>query len=173
MPTCHKCKNSFPNWAKINGALKNLKSRKYCLGCSPHGLHNTRKLSDEVVVPEGYKFCRGPCQRVLPVNSFYVITGTRRFSYCMECDRIRNNKKHTAFKQKAVEHKGGRCVGCGYARCIAALDFHHLDPSKKDLRLSGRTELTKEVLEELDKCVLLCATCHREVHAGVRSLSQV
>jgi len=68
-------------------------------------------------------------------------------------------------KEKAVLYKGGKCKNCSYDKCIAALEFHHRDPSEKEFRLSsGKTrnwELTKK---ELDKCDLLCANCHREVH---------
>jgi 5-methylcytosine-specific restriction endonuclease McrA len=67
----------------------------------------------------------------------------------------------------AVEHKGGECQQCGYDRCIEALEFHHTDPSRKDFNLSskGYTRSWKRVQLELDKCVMLCANCHRELHA--------
>jgi hypothetical protein len=71
-------------------------------------------------------------------------------------------------KQLAVDYLGGKCNRCGYDNCIEAFEFHHIDPSTKDPSLDGRGinrgksfEASKE---ELDKCVLLCANCHREVH---------
>lgn len=70
-------------------------------------------------------------------------------------------------KQKfiLIELLGGRCVECGY-RGYAALVFHHKDETQKvagvsDL-LTGKFE---NALEEVKKCVLLCANCHREHHA--------
>ena len=74
-----------------------------------------------------------------------------------------------------VSYKGGRCVICGYDRCIEALEFHHLDPTQKDFGISskGYTRSWGKVKEEADKCVLLCANCHREVHAGILQLPQV
>ena len=67
----------------------------------------------------------------------------------------------------AVAYKGGKCELCGYDRCIEALEFHHTDPTKKDSNISskGYTRSWKRVQEELDKCVMLCASCHRETHA--------
>ena len=62
---------------------------------------------------------------------------------------------------------------CGYSKCTAALDFHHVEPSLKDgygagaLRAHWTFEKNKT---ELDKCVLLCVRCHRELHSGVISL---
>jgi len=70
----------------------------------------------------------------------------------------------------AVEYKGGKCAICGYDRCLEALEFHHLDSEGKDFGISdkGYTRSWKKVKEELDKCVMLCANCHREVHAGLQ-----
>ena len=74
-----------------------------------------------------------------------------------------------------VSYKGGRCQVCGYDRCIEALEFHHLDPTQKDFGIShkGYTRSWEKVKEEVDKCILLCANCHREVHAGKLQLPQV
>ena len=84
---------------------------------------------------------------------------------CGECSRIRVREALRKQKQKAVEYKGGVCEDCGYSKCIAALDFHHLDPSQKDFSIGGTNYHKLEALKpELDKCVLLCANCHRERH---------
>lgn len=68
----------------------------------------------------------------------------------------------------AVEYKGGKCMLCGYDRCIWALDLHHIDADTKTFSLSvtGLTRSWEKIKKEADKCVLLCANCHREVHAG-------
>ncbi|MPM83825.1 hypothetical protein SDC9_130894 [bioreactor metagenome] len=69
-------------------------------------------------------------------------------------------------KQKAVDYKGGRCSSCGYENCLSALEFHHINPSEKELYNSHWTfERNKN---ELDKCILLCANCHREKHEEMR-----
>jgi hypothetical protein len=76
-------------------------------------------------------------------------------------------------KQKAVDYKGGACIACGYSECLAALDFHHLDPSQKEGYRTGALKAHwsfERNRPELDKCVLLCVRCHREVHAGFRAL---
>lgn len=69
----------------------------------------------------------------------------------------------------AVEYKGDKCSVCGYDRCADALEFHHLDPSKKDFGISskGYTRSWDKVKEELDKCILVCSNCHREIHSGL------
>ncbi len=70
----------------------------------------------------------------------------------------------------AIEQKGGRCYICGYGRCVEALEFHHLETEEKDFGISDRgyTRSWEKIKAELDKCILLCANCHREVHAGLQ-----
>jgi predicted HNH restriction endonuclease len=74
-------------------------------------------------------------------------------------------------KLRAIEYKGGKCSRCGYDSCVAALDFHHTDPSQKDLAIGSSGHLAWETLKsELDKCLLLCANCHREEHDRERQI---
>ena len=67
----------------------------------------------------------------------------------------------------ALEYKGGQCELCGFSKCTEALEFHHVKSSGKDFSISekGYTRSWKKVKEELDKCIQVCANCHRELHA--------
>ncbi len=69
-------------------------------------------------------------------------------------------------KQKCIDYKGGKCEKCGYKKCNSALEFHHLDPSKKDFGISqnGMPRSWEKVQKELDKCILICSNCHKELH---------
>jgi len=79
-------------------------------------------------------------------------------------------KRRKKVRQMAINYKGGRCKLCGYDNCHEALEFHHLEKSGKDFGISDRgyTRSWKKIKEELDKCILLCANCHREVHSGLQ-----
>ena len=83
---------------------------------------------------------------------------------CNSCDVYR---RRTEMKQEAIRYKGGRCVLCGYDKCARSLVFHHRDPSKKGFCINSKyIRLSWGNLRgELDKCDLLCANCHGEVHA--------
>ena len=63
---------------------------------------------------------------------------------------------------------GGKCSKCGYNKCLSALDFHH-NRGKKEGHLSRLIKdfSKQKSLKEIKKCILLCANCHREVHAGL------
>ena len=70
-------------------------------------------------------------------------------------------------KERAVEYKGGMCECCGYDRAIEALEFHHKDPNEKDFSPSGKSISWERMKNEVDKCMLVCANCHREIHCGL------
>ncbi len=82
---------------------------------------------------------------------------------------IYENQKLRGLKRKyeAILARGGKCERCGYNKNIAALDFHHINPDEKkfqiDIRKFSNTNLT-DLENELNKCILLCANCHREEH---------
>lgn len=94
---------------------------------------------------------------------------------CRKCSQAAVANWRRRAKRKLVEQAGGECRLCGYSRCQAALEFHHLDPSTKSFALSmrGCTRSIEKLREEASKCVLLCATCHAEVEAGFVSLGAV
>jgi len=93
-------------------------------------------------------------------------------------NRLRTNRKRDTrkyrrdIKQKLVDYKGGKCQICGYCKCIDALDFHHINPEEKDFSISGGTKSFEHVKSELDKCILVCSNCHREIHAGLIKLDK-
>lgn len=84
-------------------------------------------------------------------------------------------RRRKLLRERAVQYKGGKCTNCGYSRCQAALDFHHRDPTLKEFGISkdGITRSWERVQKELDKCVLVCSNCHREIHAGILQPSEV
>lgn len=67
----------------------------------------------------------------------------------------------------------GKCHRCGYNKCVAALEFHHIDPSKKDTIVSSDSITIEKAIEESKKCVLLCSNCHKEFHAGLWNLNEL
>ena len=86
-----------------------------------------------------------------------------------EKNRIQNAQRKfalVAIKQES----GGQCSICGYDKCLAALDFHHVDDTIKID--SVRNLLIKKskrlAVAEAAKCILLCANCHREFHDAKR-----
>ena len=86
-------------------------------------------------------------------------------SRCVKCLAEGVTRFRRRVKERLIEYKGGLCVRCGYDKCQSALELHHRDPSEKEFMLSRSNNKPFDLLcEEADKCDLLCANCHREVH---------
>lgn len=79
-------------------------------------------------------------------------------------------KRRKTMRKKVVDYKGGKCILCGYDACINALDLHHRIADQKEFGISagGFSRSWERIRKEADKCVLLCANCHREIHAEYR-----
>jgi hypothetical protein len=90
-----------------------------------------------------------------------------RNSYrCKKCRVDAVTKRRRVLKLKAVEYKGGKCQRCGYSKCVQALQFHHTDDNKEfTIARKGVTRSWEKVKKEIDKCMLVCANCHAEIHA--------
>jgi len=84
------------------------------------------------------------------------------------------SRRRRKLKEMVVEYKGGKCVLCGYNKYVGAFDLHHRSDSKKEFGLStrGLTRSWEKIKSEADKCILVCANCHREIHSGVTQLSK-
>jgi len=84
------------------------------------------------------------------------------------------SRRRKRLKEMAVELKGGECQICGYQKFMGALDFHHIDGNIKSFNLStrGLTRSWERIKDEIAKCTLVCANCHREIHGGLVKLSK-
>jgi hypothetical protein len=68
-------------------------------------------------------------------------------------------------KIKAIEYLGGVCKNCKNKYPPRVFDFHHVDGSTKDISMNKAIRLSwNKVKVEMDKCILLCANCHRLEH---------
>lgn len=148
MPRCIKCDKEFPNRIMIEGKYRNLQRRKYCLECSPFGEHNTVQIHKEI-------------NKELKEKE-------------KKAKRVRaTQKRRDKIKKQAVEYKGGKCQICGYDKYVGALEFHHINPEEKEFGISasGNTRAWETIKPELDKCIMVCANCHREIHAGLVNIN--
>lgn len=110
-------------------------------------------------------------------DKFETSSSTR--IYCYECSgestrTKQNTRKHQKtilrrnMKKQAVKILGGKCLKCGYNKCIDALEFHHENPNVKEFKLgSGNTMSWKQYKEEAMKCILVCSNCHKEIHSEI------
>lgn len=112
------------------------------------------------------------CGRDLPLNQFNwrdKKKGTRR----SECKFCHSTYMKNIYRQKKDELQALKtelkCKKCGYNKCGASLEFHHINPEEKDEKISSlmthRYNLNNpDIQAELKKCIVLCANCHHEFH---------
>lgn len=106
-----------------------------------------------------------------------ALQGRQRRFCSRGCKNRDTNNRHQSYssqqerglsrKLELINACGGRCSRCGYARNIAALSWHHLDPGQKAFSLDVRSLSNRNrdaIHAELRKCLLLCANCHAEAH---------
>lgn len=155
-------------------------------------LYNSKELSIDAIkigFPEAVKICKncGKEYVVKLTKNNSAIRGKKSLFCSVECLSDFQRKgtllyvgeascRKKKIKQEYLKYKGGKCVVCGYDRCEFALDFHHINPQDKEHNITYYINRLKsidcpEVRKELDKCVVLCSTHHRELHAGVIDIS--
>ena len=126
------------------------------------------------------------CKLELPLNSTYFASRYDRkqtiFQHiCRTCQSKYRKKHYKENKQKYIDKakvftksmsewfieykKNLKCKLCGEDR-YWVLDFHHIDPKEKDLEVSIliRKGNKNKILKEIEKCNVLCANCHRDLH---------
>lgn len=125
------------------------------------------------------KVCSDECRKVLRKQTSRAYS-SKYYEDNKQAEKLRSKKfrlsnlEYIKLKQRsdkrqrkleAIEYKGGRCENCGGQFHPAVYDFHHIDTSTKDRDPSKMLQLSwKRVTNELDKCKMLCANCHRLEH---------
>lgn len=137
----------------INGCLNNAYAKGLC------NAHYIRKRAGkDMTLPlrqtSADKICR-ECSKPLNGKGGWGL-----------CNAHYRQKRRRAIRSKCVELLGGCCQDCGGIFPLAVYDFHHIDSSLKDFSISDSFENKSidAIAEEIAKCRLLCANCHRIEH---------
>lgn len=129
---------------------------------------------------QGFLWC-SECKQFKAAKLFYKVKSAKSKSqptnygyrhYCTECENTRKRNKpqkreyfknkNSALKRQFVDLAGGCCQRCGFSEFLTAMDFHHVYPAEKKYSPTAVLYCNnfKRTWQELDKCCLLCATCH-------------
>lgn len=113
------------------------------------------------------KFCP-KCETDKPLSEFYKKTKNHYQTYCKPCFNEYCSERWINKKIESIKYLGSKCNHCPISFPIypyVVFDFHHLDPSIKQFNWDKMKLQTQEtIFKELDKCILLCANCHRVIH---------
>jgi len=72
--------------------------------------------------------------------------------------------KRTKRRAKLIKMSNGRCHDCGRIFPNAVFDFHHVEAKEFTLNACSMDRSWKSIVEEWEKCIMLCANCHRICH---------
>ena len=107
------------------------------------------------------------------LTEYYYIT--KRCFLCKKNDKNKNKSKENEQKQikrntktqQIVDYMGGCCIVCGYNKSNYAMECHHTDPTQKEHTISQlKYKKWETILKEIEKCVLVCSNCHRDIHTN-------
>jgi hypothetical protein len=116
------------------------------------------------------KLCTS-CNKELSVSYFYSngYSPNGKKKYKSKCKKCQAAYDKSRLKNIIISTIGSySCKICGYDKCIQALEFHHVNPKQKEYEINTLlTRSEKIILEEINKCILVCANCHREIHYGM------
>lgn len=173
---CSRCGEELPAEDFYNSSRIKSGKMSHCKKCQKKYMDNRRfKISVQT------KVCT-QCGKTLPNSAFYTDpsqkSGLR--PNCKECQKEynklhpRDKKLKALYDIKIRDHlrswlqeykRGEKCFFCGESEPVA-LDFHHKKASDKTGKIASMKNY-KDITEEIKKCVVVCANCHRKLHAGV------
>jgi 5-methylcytosine-specific restriction endonuclease McrA len=163
-----------PNTMSIDALRKEVdKCVLLCANC-----HFKKHTIDDVIgfvmhLPPVDQLVGGTKKCIVCESEFIAHHNNRR--YCYSCVpygmgiAAEKRARKRIVKTALIQYKGGSCKECGYKDAQSALQLHHRDPNEKDFTFArvnlSHLGLTMDKLKkEADKCDLLCANCHAEVH---------
>jgi len=134
--------------------------QKKCSKCS-----KIKNVTDFYKQPGGLYGVRGECKEC---NSNYYMS--RQKEYKAQAIYRFEHKWKAVHEQMIHELKTNGCAICGYDKCQSALVFHHVNPEDKKFGIETRRMSMKDckIKDEVEKCILLCCRCHREIHEEER-----
>lgn len=114
------------------------------------------------------KICK-ICGQEKSISDFYIRKKDENGNpktYSSECKQCHCDREKGRYqlKKEFINSFKDKCEKCGDTRTWV-LDFHHKNPSEKDFTVAQLKKTNKDVIkQEIDKCIVLCANCHREFH---------
>lgn len=115
------------------------------------------------------------------------ITPAHTKSYCKPCAAVLQKEHYHASsyrreaikaRREAVKASNKKFINrykmlCGCKHCgekdAVVLDLHHVDPTQKDATMVELVGCSRSTIkEEIRKCIVLCANCHRREHHRLR-----
>lgn len=114
------------------------------------------------------------------IKTYYLANKEEKLQYQREYRKLnraklteRDKNKRKDRLEKAIKILGNKCAKCKSTFDSCVYDFHHLNPDEKKFTISENMLVSeKKFFEEVNKCILLCANCHRLTHKEINLASK-
>lgn len=146
-----------------------MRKLKKCLRCDQ--LHRNKKYCGRKCsnipqpLPEERK-CR-LCNHIKPINQFVIARVIKGIEYrrylCKPCYQINKYEPEQKNRQRYIDYKKTLfCNKCGI-KDFRVIEFHHKDRNAKKYNISNLAYKYSwnTIMKEINKCIPLCANCHR------------
>jgi phosphoenolpyruvate carboxylase len=132
------------------------------------------------------KYC-GTCKNEKQLSEFNKNKGKKDGlnTICRECSKVKAKEFYNTHKEQHLKNvyknrdrykeqidiyiTSVKSVGCKYCqeKMECCLDFHHLSDKEFSIGEKKYWYCLDRLIEEINKCVVICANCHRKLHAGI------
>lgn len=122
-----------------------------------------------------YWLCQCDCGNQKEIQTDHLTGGKTSSCGCIN----RRGRSVIEFRKRIkialVEAFGHKCAYCGLEAEPVLYDFHHLNPSEKKFGIgaSANTHSRMDSWNEAQKCVMLCANCHRRIENGLITVNDL
>lgn len=154
MKNCANCHKEFEDKIVVDGETIWLKSRKFCIECSPLRSGNNRTYI--INIPEGMAYCIR-CKTLKSMSDFYYRKNGDPLSYCSSCQKEVKLLKMKENLERIVEERGGSCLDCLNIYPSNVFDFYK-DGQTYQLSKIRNMSFSK-IKEELENYEMLCKNC--------------
>lgn len=120
--------------------------------------------------PDNHKWCN-QCNKYKHKNEYSKYNYENfKLSVCRDCANDNSIQRNRKLKLKAIEYLGGKCKRCKITGHYSIFDFHHKIPNEKEFNWDkARKKTFEKIINELDKCDLLCKNCHQIIHTKLNN----
>lgn len=176
MPNCKKCGENFESSKGLINycSMKCRQSKTWTAEAKQLKSENSKKISDDIILQmQTLYLTLESAEKVAKVLNVGLNTVKKyvklkkQKNYWTGKNPLAPIERKRKLKQQLVEYKGGKCCLCGYDKSMRSLHFHHLDEKTKEFDVTSKGYNIDRLKKEADKCILVCANCHGEIHEGL------
>ena len=150
---CNKCKTWYPLEEFIRNKNNGDGLDYWCKHCKKEYYENNKKI----ILKRGAEYRQTEKGKQVSIKSQAKYRKSKKGKLQIH--------KLISEKQKILDNikMQSGCVLCGFCKYPESLDFHHINPEDKKYYIDLHSMSKDDVIEEIQKCMILCKNCHAHI----------